>query len=265
VTNRQWFSYPGYAELLTGAAHDDAITSNDNRRYPYLTVLEFLRQRLSLGRDGVGVFGSWETFNWIAEHQEGTLTINAGYESFESTDPAVNALNKAQFEAKTPWDGARHDAFTFHLAMSFLRTARPRVLYIAFDETDDWAHDRNYGRVLDSLSRTDGYLRELWTWLEADSEYRDTTALLITADHGRGHTPDDWSTHGSEVTGADETWLVAIGPDWPRRGEWTDAPDAFANQVAGTLARALGQDFRTAVPEAGAPIEYLWSSGRPPR
>jgi hypothetical protein len=258
VTNRQWFSYPGYAEILTGAAHDDTIDSNDNKFYPYVTVLEFLRHRLKLPREGVGVFGSWETFNWIAEHEAGTLTINAGYEAYDSPDPVTQAWNAAQFEAQTPWDSARHDAATYHLARSFLQSARPRVLYIAFDETDDWAHEKNYGRVLEALQRIDGYLKDLWTWLQSDPEYRDNTVLIITVDHGRGHTTKDWFDHGSEVTRANETWLAAAGPDWPRRGEWTSAPDAFTNQIAATLAKALGEDFLSEVPGAGKPIEYLW-------
>jgi hypothetical protein len=258
VTNRQWFSYPGYAEILTGAAHDDTIDSNDNKYYPYLTVLEFLRHRLDLSRQGVGVFGSWETFNWIAEHEEGTLTINAGYEAYESSDAVTQAWNAAQFEAQTPWDSARHDAATYHLAKSFLQSDRPRVLYIAFDETDDWAHDRNYGRVLDAIHRIDSYLEDLWTWLQNDPEYRDNTVLLITVDHGRGHTTKDWSDHGHDVVRANETWLAAVGPDWPRRGEWSSAPDAFTNQIAATLAKALGEDFLADVPAAGKPIEYLW-------
>jgi hypothetical protein len=257
VTNRQWFSYPGYAEILTGAAHDDTIDSNDNKFYPYPTVLEFLRHRLKLSREGVGVFGSWETFNWIAEHEAGTLTINAGYEDYESTDPVTQAWNAAQFEAQTPWDSARHDAATYHLAKSFLQSARPRVLYIAFDETDDWAHEKNYGRVLEALQRIDGYLKDLWTWIQSDPDYRDNTVLLVTVDHGRGHTTKDWFDHGSEVTHANETWLAAVGPDWPRRGEWTSAPDAFTNQVAATLAKALGEDFLSEVPGAGKPIDYL--------
>ena len=66
-------------------------------------------------------------------------------------------------QAVTPWDNTRSDAFTFHLAMAHLAAARPRVLYLAFDETDDWAHDGRYERVLDAFARTDGYLKELWT------------------------------------------------------------------------------------------------------
>ena len=43
VTNTLWFSYPGYAEILTGQAHDDRITSNDPIRNPFPTVFQFLR------------------------------------------------------------------------------------------------------------------------------------------------------------------------------------------------------------------------------
>jgi hypothetical protein len=48
VANTMKFSYPGYSELLTGVPHDDVITSNDNRRYTFQTVLEWLRKDLQL-------------------------------------------------------------------------------------------------------------------------------------------------------------------------------------------------------------------------
>ena len=31
TTNKMWFSYPGYSEILTGQAHDDVINSNDRQ------------------------------------------------------------------------------------------------------------------------------------------------------------------------------------------------------------------------------------------
>ena len=242
VSNRHKFSYPGYSEILTGAAHDEDIDSNDNKRYPYLTVLEFLRQSFGVPREKVGVFGSWETFNWIAEHQEGALTINAGYEAFETADPVAKTLSDAQFTAKTPWDSARHDAFTFGLAFHYLKTARPIALYIAFDETDDWAHERNYARLLDSLHRTDGYLKELWTWLQSQPDYR-RTHVLITTDHGRGRTTDDWRTHGAKVEGAQDTWMAFISPAFKQRGEWRDHAPLHTNQAAATMAGWLGVDW----------------------
>jgi hypothetical protein len=257
VTNRHRFSYPGYAEILVGEAHDDVIDSNDKRRNPHPTILEFLKRALRVDERQVAAFASWDTFDWIVEHDAGTITSNAGFERYQHTDPAVDIVNRLQGEALTPWDAARHDAYTFQLAMIHLRAFRPRVLYVALDETDDWAHDGRYDRVLDSLHTIDDYLRELWTFLQQDARYRDRTALVITVDHGRGVTPADWRTHGSRVAGAEQIWIAFAGPDWPRRGEWRDAQPVYQNQVAATLADALGIDYAKEHPAAGRPITQL--------
>ena len=258
ITNRHRFSYPGYAEILTGEPHDEVIDSNDNRRYPFPTVLDVLQTRLGLSREQVAAFGSWETFRWITSSREDAFVVNAGYQAFNSDRADVQRLSQAQFETQTPWDSVRNDMYTFRLALAHLETAHPRVMYLALGETDDWSHGERYDRVLQTLERTDAWFRELWTFLQADPQYRDNTAILITVDHGRGRTPQDWGKHGDKVDGAQETWLAAVGPDWPRRGEWANAPDAFTNQVAATGARVLGVDLREAIPNAGAPIEYLW-------
>jgi Type I phosphodiesterase / nucleotide pyrophosphatase len=256
LTNRHRFSYPGYAELLQGVARDDVVASNDNRFYPHPTVLQFLRERLRLPRQGVAVFGSWETFNWIAQHEDGAVEVNAGYEAYESSAGDMRALSQAQFDTRPPWDSARYDIFTFRFAMDYLARYRPRVVYIALDETDDWAHARRYDRVLETLHRTDGWLRELWTALEAGSQYRDCTALVITTDHGRGRTPEDWHGHGSKVEGAEDVWQAYVVPGIARRGEWRDGT-LRQSQVASTLARWLGVDFNAARPEAAPPVAQV--------
>jgi hypothetical protein len=259
VTNRHRFSYPGYAELLLGEAHDDVIDSNDKRRNPYPTVLEFLKQTLHLDKDQVAVFASWDTFDWIVEHDAGTIVSNAGFDHYDGAGPAVDHVNRLQSEVLTPWDAARHDAYTFELAMAHVKKFRPRVLYLAFDETDDWAHDGRYDRVLDTLHATDGYFRELWSVMQQDDAYRDRTAVVITADHGRGNTPADWQDHGSKIAGAEQIWMAFASPDWPRRGEWRDSATIYQNQVAATLAQALGIDYGEQHPNAGRPIAQLLS------
>src|SRR5688572_9391553 len=98
LTNTHRFSYPGYSEILTGEAHDDVIKSNDRIQNPYRTVLEEIKERLSLPSAAVATFGSWETFNEISEHTPGNLTINAGYEAFETRDPAGVDLSRMQFQ-----------------------------------------------------------------------------------------------------------------------------------------------------------------------
>lgn len=254
VANLHRFSYPGYSELLTGAPHDDVITSNDNTRYPFLTVLEWLRKDLQLPASGVAAFGSWETFNFIAEREEGSITINAGYEDFADPDPAMRTLSTLQHLTPTGFHGARHDIYTYRFARAHLQTAKPRVLYLAFDETDDWAHQKRYDLVLDALHRSDAQLEQLWTWLQADPQYRGTTTLILTVDHGRGRTPTDWTDHGKDVVGAHETWLGCFGPTVTVRGEQKAGDTLYQKQVAGTIAALLGRNFAAAVPGAAAPI-----------
>ncbi len=260
LTNRHRFSYPGYAEMLTGLARDEVIDSNDDRQNPYPTVLEFLKDRLRLTPAQVAVFASWGTFNFIAERTPGTIAINAGIERYEHPDPAVGALSLAQGETPPSWDGARYDYYTFRFAMAHLAVHRPRVLYLAFDETDDWAHDGEYGRLLDALHRTDAYLRELWDWLQSQPEYRGRTALVITTDHGRGRTAKAWSDHGADVEGADDVWIAVASPDVSRRGEWTDHPPLATNQIAATISRWLGVEYGADHPGTGRPID--WAAGR---
>ena len=254
LTNTHRFSYPGYSEILTGEAHDDVIKSNDRIQNPYVTLLEELKGRLNLPPARAAAFGSWEVFNEIAEHTPGTLTINAGYEAYASKDAAGRELSRMQFETPTAWNSVRHDAYTFGLAMAHLRTEKPRVVYLALGETDDWAHDGRYDRVLETLTRTDKYFEELWTWLQSQSDYRGRTHILITVDHGRGRTPADWKTHGAKIDGAQETWMAFISPAMPQRGEWHDHEPLRTNQAAATMAAWMGVDWAAIRPNAGRVI-----------
>ena len=252
--NTHWFSYPGYAEMLLGEAHDAVITSNEPIRTPVPTVLETIGARLSLPRDKVATVASWAVFNAISEHTIGTTFINAGVERFESEEGDVRAMNALQAEVTTPWDGIRFDAFTFRVAMRHLATARPRAMHIAFDETDDWAHDGRYERVLESYGRTDGYLRELWTWMQSQPDYRGRTHVLITTDHGRGHTVKDWRDHGAKVPGSNEVWMAFVSPRMAQRGVWQSHAPLTTGQVAATLASWMGIDWTADHPSAGPAI-----------
>jgi hypothetical protein len=254
LTNTLRVSYPGYSEILLGEAHDDVIKNNDANRNPHSTVLEELKTRLKLSTAEVAVFASWNVFDAIVEHTEGSLTVNAGYEAFVSADPKVAELSRLQFETPTPWDSVRHDLYTFRLALAHMKRARPRVVYLALGETDDWAHDGRYDRVLDAYARTDNYLEELWTWLQSEPAYRGRTHILITTDHGRGHTIKDWRDHGAKVEGAKDVWIALVSPSIARRGEWRDAAPLYTNQVAATLAGWMGLDWAALRPSAGRPI-----------
>src|SRR5215216_1500357 len=257
LTNNHRFSYPGYSEILTGQAHDDVIDSNDRKQNPYTTVLEFLKRKLQLDAKQVAAFASWDVLGWIAQHQPGNITTNAGYEAYADPDPAIQELSKLQFETVTPWDSVRHDIYTFRFALAHLKAYQPRVLYIALGETDDWAHDGRYDRVLQALERTDNYLRQLWEALESHDQYKGKTTIIITVDHGRGNFAGQWKDHGKKVEGAKYIWLAILSPDSPRRGEWVNSGTIYQNQIAATICRLLNIDYGESNPRAGKAIAPL--------
>lgn len=147
----------------------------------------------------------------------------------------------------TPWTEERHDYITFEMALEYLRSAKPRVLHVAFDETDDWAHDKRYNRVLDAITYFDNCLRKLWQAIGDLPEYRGKTTLVITSDHGRGGTMADWHSHGKDVPGAEQIWIAIVGPDTPVRGEVEDSVEVFQRGIAPTILDLMGIDTSTTV------------------
>ena len=262
--NPWWFSYPGYNEILTGRV-DPAIDSNDKNWNPNITFLETLNN-LEGFNDRVMAFGSWDVFPYIVNTQRSGVPVNAGFDvARPATTEYSRLLNTLSVEAPRLWSTVRVDFLTNGYAMEGLRNQHPRVLYIAYGETDDFAHDGSYDRYIDAAHRTDLMLSKLWNWLQEDEFYRDQTTLIISTDHGRGNTPDNWTDHSSAagaeklglegIPGSDKTWLAAIGPRIQSvglvEGSWQ------LSQIAATAIASLQLDPAELLPQADGAMEDL--------
>lgn len=243
VTNGHVFSYPGYNEILTGRADDERIDSNEKQPNPNVTVLEAVN-RTPRFANRVAAFASWDVFPYIINEARSGVSVNAGFEPVRAPrlSEKQRILNTLQAQIPSPWATVRLDAFTHHFALEFLRMERPRLLYVAYGETDDFAHDADFDAYLTSAHRTDAFIEELWRWAQDQADYRDRTSLVITTDHGRGD-GEAWTSHGGDVEGAKAIWLAVLGPDTPAGGEMAGACDLHQSQVAATVARLLGVDF----------------------
>jgi hypothetical protein len=259
TTNNLLFSYPGYSEMLTGEAHDDIIKSNDRIQNKFPSFLQFLQKKLKLDYNRVAVFASWNVLNEIAATAPDAFLINAGFEEYKSDDREIQALSAAQFQTPTLVSAERHDYYTFRFAMAHLKKYRPRALHISFIETDMWAHNRRYDMVLHTFHRVDGFFKELWQFLETDKQYKGKTSIIVTTDHGRGLTENDWGSHGKEIEEARYIWMAFISPDSNLRGEWRDAETVYQNQIAATACKYLGFDYSEQNPNAGKPIAEVLS------
>jgi len=258
TTNKLFFSYPGYSEILTGEAHDDVIKSNGHPQNPYPSFLDFLTRKLGKGPNAVAEFSSWDAFMRIATNKPGSFVVNAAYETYPTKNPEINELFRLQSEVLAPWPSVRHDYFTFKLAMAHMKEFQTRAIHIGFDETDDYAHDKNYERILDTLHKTDNWLKELWNFVEKDPRYKGITAIMITVDHGRGNSPKDWSDHGEDVPEAQNIWMAFVIPGVDLRGEWRNTEPIYQNQIAASLCRLMGFDYSENNPNAGKPIARLF-------
>lgn len=158
----------------------------------------------------------------------------------------------------TPWDTVRFDRVTSGLAVEYLKAHRPRLLYVALGEPDDWGHDRRYDRVLNSIREADRAIGDIWQLLQSMEEYRDKTTLIITTDHGRGRTPEDWTDHDRETPGSDAIWIAVLGPDTPALGSAGGGSTFTAGQVAGTLARFFGLTYRDVYAQAEPPLSLVF-------
>ncbi|WP_115375568.1 sulfatase-like hydrolase/transferase [Adhaeribacter pallidiroseus] len=242
--NKHRFSYPGYNEILTGFTDDRRVDSNDKKDNPNKTVLEFINEQKGF-RKKVAAFGSWDVFPYILNKNRSGLLINAGFDT-ASTPHLTNHekfLNKMQAQVPSPWLNVRLDAFTHYFAMEHLKKASPRVLYVAYGETDDFAHDGNYEAYLKSAHQTDAFIKNLWTWVQHSPKYRNKTTFIITTDHGRGNTKKSWQDHGSNVGEADETWFIVAGPDTEALGELKEPAQYHTDQVAQTITTLLGLKY----------------------
>jgi hypothetical protein len=252
VANGLWFSYPGYSEMFAGVA-DPRIDSNQKVPNPNVTVLEWLNRRPGFeGR--VAAFGAWDVLPSILNVERSRLTVGSGWQPVPA--PATDeerAINQLAADLPRYWDYGPFDAPIVQAALAHLRRSQPRVLYIMLGEGDEWAHAGRYDLYLDATLRADRFIERVWNTLQAMPEYADRTALLLTTDHGRGATPRDWTDHGREVPAAERTWMAGLGPGVPGLGVRSDV-SVTASQLAATIASLVGEDFRTAVPAAAAPL-----------
>lgn len=253
VTNDLRFSYPGYNEMLSGFA-DPRVDSNDKVPNPNVTVLEWLNGRPAFaGR--VAAFASWELLPWILNEARSRIPCNGdGPPVAHPTTDRELLLNEFAADLPPYWGTTRFDAPTAFGALEYLRTHRPRVLYVMLGETDEWAHQRRYDLYLDAAYRNDRVIKRLWDTAQSIPEYANRTALVLTTDHGRGDSAADWPDHGRKTEASDRIWIAVMGPGVPALGIRSGVT-ATQSQVAATIAALLGEDYTRAQPKAAPPLD----------
>jgi len=253
--NPYWFSYPGYNEIFTGYP-DTAVSSNDKIPNPNENILEYLnKQKGFTGK--VAAFTTWDVFPYILNSKRSGIYVNADVDTIKLTAPSLKLVNDMQFLSTRPI-GVRPDLLTYMAGREYLKAYKPKLLYISFDETDDFAHNGQYDQYLGSAHAEDAMIADLWNTLQGIPQYKDKTTLIVTCDHGRGDKiKSTWKDHGAKIADSHELWLAVIGPGTNATGEVKTAGQLYQKQLAATIAKLLGFSFITNHP-VGSPINSIF-------
>ncbi|MWB96535.1 phosphoglyceromutase [Flavobacterium sp. GA093] len=252
VSNTYWFSYPGYSEIMIGNA-DSKVNSNDYKDNPNVNVLEFLNKQSEL-KGKVAAFGAWNAFDRILNEKRSGIPVISAFDQVGGTKPTATEklLNEMRDDSFKPFhEDECLDVFTHYQALNELKTNKPKVLYIAYGETDEWAHAGQYRSYLDAANQVDDWLKQIWDFVQNDPQYKNKTTLLITVDHGRGDKKkEEWTSHGRKIDDASEIWFAVIGPQIAPKGEIKTATQLYQKQFAQTIAKIMGYTFTAEHPVA---------------
>lgn len=263
VANPHRVSSPGYVELMTGAPREEVV-DNSPTRYPYPTAFEIVAAKRGFGFAQVAQIGSWDGFALAASSREGVFLMSGGFDALPpaQSTPVIDRLAGLRKEVLGLWEEGSDDVLSFRIALEYLKTHEPRLLWIGLGNSDDWAHADRYDRLLAYLHLADRLIGELWQTLQSMEAYRDRTTLILTTDHGRGLGPADWAEHDVGIPGSEQAWIAVIGPDTPATGEARGGPVLQLAQVAATVLQFQGIGPAALAAGARAPLPGTLLPGR---
>jgi bisphosphoglycerate-independent phosphoglycerate mutase (AlkP superfamily) len=219
--------------------------------------LEFINNQNNFNGK-VAVFSSWDLFPYIINESRSGVYVNADVDTLKFDNANLQLINDMQFLTPKPID-LRPDVITYMAAREYFKTYQPKVLYIAFDETDDLAHAGEYDQYLKSAHAEDAMIADFWNIIQTNPQYKNKTTLIITCDHGRGNiTKDTWRDHGDKIKESGETWFAIMGPDTKSTGEVKSTEQLYQKQYAATISALLGLTFTAEHPIA-EPIKEVYS------
>ena len=205
----------GYSEMFCGWADNERVDSNDPVPNPNVSVMEVVNQDPRY-KGKVMMYSSWESIRFAMNNDRGGFPGSSGHEPSYTDTRAARMMQDV--DAGVPdrgfGDSERLDCITFGMAFETLQQEHPKVFYVGFGDTDEYAHEGAYDHYLDAVHWTDLYIRRIVEYCESDPFYQ-----------------------------GKQTWFVAFGKGIPVLGETSDNGVFYTKQFAATIADILGVDF----------------------
>lgn len=231
----RYYSLPAYVEIMTGAV--SGCTGNDCQpEVPWTIAAEIARRG---AESQSAVFSSWGTI---------ARAVPVG-------ERIVRRLGRGATEEQPAFPGHgdyRPDRATAAAAIDHLVHQRPRMLWVALGDTDEWAHRNDYRGYVESLRFADAFVGELCAHLADMGAYGERTVVMVTADHGRD---EGFVDHGGPDSAS--VWLLARGGVIPAQGERRLSRRRYLRDLAPTIASLYGLDHRKCA-SCGEVVEELF-------
>jgi Metalloenzyme superfamily len=240
VANPYKISYAGYNELLTGTT-DLRIFSNKKQYNSNRNILE-KTDELPAYHGKIAAFSSWDVFPYILNQPRNHMPVNSGYNNIVVEGSDTQRLTKtAQHFGMFQKTATRYDLLTFVTAMDYIKNNHPKLVYLGFGEADEFAHHGRYDEYLQSASKFDKMVQELWYMVQTTPGYAGNTYFIITTDHGRGkNSAAAWKGHGALIKGSGEVWRAAIGPEIAPLGEVKLAARSYQKELPTIVEKIIG-------------------------
>lgn len=214
VENSTNISLPGYQNIFLG--HPSRCKGNQCLKTNENTIIDELRTSLDLKKDDLAAFTSWGKIRRAFAKRKCHTTHSFGLSRIKSNDPYFKNINQTQKKDLPPWGVrglpiARYDQYTFDAGFHYLKTEKPRFLYIGLLDSDEWAHAGNMDGYRKSIQDFDQRIAQVVDYLKANPEIERETLLIVTTDHGRG-TGENWIHHGPEHPHSKKIWMYVRTP-----------------------------------------------------
>ena len=197
------FTNGGHAAMTTGV---DEYINNSGYQFPTNpSIFQYYRR----------AFNAPQTKTWVVSSKDKLFVLS-------NCDNAADSSWDNQFTAcydcgiNGPFTGYRQDSTTFNHAMNILNVQHPDLMLVNFKEPDASGHANSWNGYLNGIITVDGYIKQIWDFIESDPYYAGTTTMFVTNDHGRhddGHL-DGFVSHGDNCEGCKHVMLLAMGPDF---------------------------------------------------
>src|SRR6185312_5629779 len=220
-------------------------------------VLEFLNKQKGF-TDQVVTFACWGATGRCLNKNKSKMLINVPWEDIKADHLAQSEILANEMQHYLPkvfGDEERLDAEVYALAKSYIMANHPKVTYIDFGDTDEYAHEGQYLSYLLDIHNLDAMIGKLWEMMQNDSFYKNKTTFFIVPDHGRG-VGSQWTDHGSGTAHSSETWFMVMGPDTKPLGEMKTNEQIYQTQFAKTIAALLGFNYNVSA-KAGDVIKSV--------